>query len=114
MGLLLEVTRNFAINGLTVTHGHLSVMHGEASAYFYVADASGGAPNPRLLEQVIEAVKPTSLRIAPEPSPRRAATSTVTEGYAGPFSLNALQERGKVWLCSLAGGIFGERKRVGC
>ncbi|KAI4370371.1 hypothetical protein MLD38_018730 [Melastoma candidum] len=62
-GLLADVTRTFRENGLNVTRAEISTTLGTAVNVFYVTDALGNLPDPKIIEAVRESIGLSDLRV---------------------------------------------------
>ncbi|KAJ3682603.1 hypothetical protein LUZ60_015176 [Juncus effusus] len=97
-GLLAFVTRTFRENGLSVTRADVSTRDGMAKNEFYVTDAWGHMPDPKIIDSVIQRIGVEHLKVNEELRPRHCGGPTVSDaGSGGPgaglLSLGSIVQR---------------------
>lgn len=96
-GLLAAVTRTFRENGLNVTRAEISTTMETALNFFYVTDARGNTPDPKVIEAVRQGVGLSNLRVKEVPSIYRQKTERSEQeggiGGAVLLSLGSLVRR---------------------
>lgn len=90
-GLLADVTRTFRENALNVTRAEISTTMSAALNVFYVTDALGNQPDPKLIEEVRHRIGLSSLQVKELPVPYNQKAETEDEeavGVAGTVLLS--------------------------
>lgn len=90
-GLLADVTRTFRENALNVTRAEISTTMNTAMNVFYVTDALGNQPDPKLIEEVRRKIGLSILKVKELPLPYHeepAIKDKETAGGAGAVLLS--------------------------